>query len=291
METETIIKNMLTENTGIAMCDSGGSPSYNKEGNYTGSSSGYGRHYERNAGRDFDNELARVLSFEHEEISYTQNLYHYLIEKLDYAEDMDKHLHGIAKLEDKKNDSWHDIIEAFLEDLDGDVTGLYNEGSPISEYTYNCENNLSQDVVYTLFTFEDTTYVVLQIHNGCDARGGFTVPRVFEADEGWFNFSDGSIYCEGGHNWYTDDAYHWYFDADISDTESNLEDYMMEETELSPIDTVAMIQSKVNADIDDPKQMMLPGETQRTREDITLDTLYIDTEGNGYCPVCGEKLQ
>ena len=65
MDTKEVLKEMLTENTGIHLLDSGGV---------------YGRHWERNQGRDFDNEPATLLKFNSSEgefeIDITHNLYH-----------------------------------------------------------------------------------------------------------------------------------------------------------------------------------------------------------------------
>ena len=52
-DTGNVIASMLTENTGIALCDSGGSPQYDDDGKYIGSQHGYGRNWERNQGRNF----------------------------------------------------------------------------------------------------------------------------------------------------------------------------------------------------------------------------------------------
>lgn len=56
----------------------------------------------------------------------------------------------------------------------------------VSGYTYNHDNDFSQDFVYQLIAPEsgsrndlyDTELCIIQTHNGCDARGGFSSPRV-----------------------------------------------------------------------------------------------------------------
>ena len=61
-----IVYEMLTENTGRAMCDSGGYPEYDENGRYVRSTQGYGRHWERNKGKTIE-EIAELtdLSIEH----------------------------------------------------------------------------------------------------------------------------------------------------------------------------------------------------------------------------------
>jgi hypothetical protein len=55
---------------------------------------------------------------------------------------------------------------------------------------------------------------MLQIHGGCDVRGGYTKPQIFEGSWEEVLCRDGSFYvrcpiCE--EEWSTDDGgYHWY---------------------------------------------------------------------------------
>ena len=57
-------------------------------------------------------------------------------------------------------------------------------------YTYNDQTSLSQDVQYVFCTLQfpmlddgfPVEVVIMSIHNGADARGGFTDYRIFEAD-------------------------------------------------------------------------------------------------------------
>lgn len=55
---------------------------------------------------------------------------------------------------------------------------------PLTVNTYNEENALSQDIQFTMFGLDaggsmSGPFVLLQIHGGADARGGYTLPRVF----------------------------------------------------------------------------------------------------------------
>jgi len=106
------------------------------------------------------------------------------------------------------------------------VSGIYGDGEPFVENTYNHESSVDQTLQYLYMTVEDvperwteehdlfdTTLVLLQIHNGADVRGGYTSPRAFyDVDNHILMVSDGGIYCADNaeHSWYTDDGYHWY---------------------------------------------------------------------------------
>ena len=73
MNTANILQDMLRENTGVALCDSGGEPNYDANGNYIGSSYGYGRNYEINRHVDFEKISPVTLSFSNGNIEFTHN--------------------------------------------------------------------------------------------------------------------------------------------------------------------------------------------------------------------------
>jgi hypothetical protein len=109
------------------------------------------------------------------------------------------------------------------------ATGIYGDGQSITVNTYNEDNLLDQVLLFTYFELRAGAgrggcvgvYVVLQVHGGCDVRGGYTRPRVFRVtrDEGVeiFDYRRGTIFCRGGehsHRWTTDDGgAHWYFEG------------------------------------------------------------------------------
>lgn len=67
------------------------------------------------------------------------------------------------------------------------------------ENTYNYDNKLSQIIQFLTFNYEGLDYVLLQIHNGCDVRSGYTYPQVFELNDIEYFFmgiNDCSIECE-----------------------------------------------------------------------------------------------
>ena len=48
--------------------------------------------------------------------------------------------------------------------------------------TYNYENNLSQVLLFRVFVINNEPYVLLQIHGGCDVRGGYTDIKCFKLE-------------------------------------------------------------------------------------------------------------
>ena len=180
METKDVIIAMLKENTGRHFLDSGGA---------------YGRHWEHNQGRDFEKEPESILSLRYGYIEVTHNVYHWLVDKLDYNEPMNKLFYGFVKWYDNRNyeQNWLFYMEEFskfIEEKFSGCTGLYGDDSPFTINTYNGEDLLSQTLQYLYlglpepiefpnFTIWDGVYILLQIHGGCDVRGGYTAPRAF----------------------------------------------------------------------------------------------------------------
>ncbi|MEM4036040.1 MAG: hypothetical protein QXU97_05480 [Fervidicoccaceae archaeon] len=57
--------------------------------------------------------------------------------------------------------------------------------------TYNFECNLLSQVLQGItFKVGDDYYVMLQVHNGCDVRGGYTKPRFFKLAVDEYDFYD-----------------------------------------------------------------------------------------------------
>ncbi len=83
----------------------------------------------------------------------------------------------------------------------GEFGGIYGEGEPVTDNSYNHENLLSQTIQYTLFCGEYGEFVALQIHGGCDVRGGYTKPRIFSfgnrSEYDIIDYARANIYCTG----------------------------------------------------------------------------------------------
>ena len=175
------VYNLLLENTGTHFLDSG---------------SAYGRHWQKNQGKtiqDFINEpavgfdlmvykeidgewkRARLENFE--EIEYSISVFHYLTSgalALDHicqefnarpAKDWDfEKAYGVSK----RSGEW-------LLSIGADFGASFN--------TYNYESSLSQVLQGTYVTIVDLHYVLLQVHGGCDVRGGYTDAKLFALSE------------------------------------------------------------------------------------------------------------
>jgi hypothetical protein len=276
-QTKRMIAKMLTTNTGTHMLDSGGV---------------YGRNWERNQGRDFEAEASGTLEFRvyngSPEIDATLSVYHWLSDRLEYDAKLDRRFYRWATRPSRADDPWLVSAEEFvkhLADHDGrEVTGLYGDGDPFTINTYNGEDMLSQTIQYVYFEMDGDPYVLLQIHGGCDVRGGYTRPYAFQVPGDGADIMDnakGTIYCTGegatnatdpnqieiddpaippadrDHYWYTDDTCNWYYQGSAGlNSGTQLEEH--EATE-------------------DP-------------EERGNGKLYVDDDHNGYCPKCGGKL-
>ena len=168
MNAKELIYKMLTENTGVHMLDSGGA---------------YGRNWERNQVKtieDFENEPEEVYTYSKRwnELSRTVSVYHYLsqlqtdkvCDKFNAmpCEDWDaEDVYGVSKAQ------WEWLNEFFPE---LEVIATFN--------TYNWDSDLSQILQGSWIEGYRVgigleRYLLLQIHGGCDARGGYTNAKLF----------------------------------------------------------------------------------------------------------------
>lgn len=251
--TATVLQKMLTENTGRHMLDSGGA---------------YGRHWERNQGRKFKDEPEVKLEFGKHGVEVTVSLFHFLNRCLEYDPQMQRRFDNFCKRKANRNESWFSNAEDFIKEIEGEIVEVVN--------TYNHDSLLSQVIQYYKWEEGENVYVLLSIHGGCDIRGGYTKPRCFVADY-YYLMSDYTlaISCAGldpehkqqslphvkdipstFHCWDTHDAgYHWER-QEINST-TRLEDYELTDNE----------------------------------EEKGKDKIYYDENNNGYCPICGAKLE
>jgi hypothetical protein len=227
--TKQIIASMLTENTGRALCDSGGYPKYDKSGHYVGSTYGYGRAFERNQDVDFEKLPSTTTRFSVRvgrlEIEMEHNVYHWLAQRCEIDTKLDAIFHGeFLKENDPENSkNWLELMDAFpdwvaqwvtwdydvtsadqeesCDDVYFEVGGVYGEGKPFCVNTYNNEDMLSQVIRYVYFTWDKEEYVVLQIHGGADVRGGYSTPHVFKCGEynetAILDNAKGHVFCTG----------------------------------------------------------------------------------------------
>ena len=257
MTTEQVIQDMLTENTGTHMLDSGGSN---------------GRSWQRNQGLDFSESKRCIVDFSYGEINVTKSVFHHCVDTLEYSEEMQERYDSFVSTPDR-DDTYHmQDMEEFVDQLD-DI----NQDTRFSFNTYNGECNLSQTLQGVIFEYDSCQYVLLQIHGGADVRGGYTAPKCFEIDDNcgsFLSFADGYISCPNGHNWYTDDNYHFYADGACGiGAGKQLEEYEVKEIELDQVEQMQQELSKY-------KELVPDSNAPR----------FTDSDNNGYCPICGELL-
>lgn len=108
------------------------------------------------------------------DISAYVDIYHYLTDTL-HIDETSKRLNKQLR---QREIHWTGEAIEYLETL----PNVYDIGNEIN--TYNGEQILSQVLQFFTFELEESTskYVALQIHGGCDVRGGYSDCQVFEID-------------------------------------------------------------------------------------------------------------
>jgi hypothetical protein len=184
-KTERVIAEMMRENMGASILDSGGA---------------YGRSWQRALTRDFSRReraslRASVWVFEgcpRIDLDLSIDLHSYLSDRLDYDASMTATYKRFARRVEHRNSYVLEIMEAFpkfLEDVKGfDVREMWCENS------CNQDNLLSGAVQFVQFAADGTTYVALQIHGGCDLRGGYTSPKLFACDDTFGDWNHAQIF-------------------------------------------------------------------------------------------------
>lgn len=252
-ETAKVLQAMLTENTGTHMLDSGGA---------------YGRGWQRNAGRDFDAEPAATISVREGYIDIRRSTYHFLVECLEFDEAMNDRFQAFNRKRDPGDQiPWLALMEEFAESIE--ARGIYGEGPPITANTYNHDSLLDQIIQYVYFEIDETGYVLLQIHGGCDARGGYTAPKAFrcniEHSPSLFDDATMTITCKSGHRWY---GWGGGFDTDHED----------DDNEFRSLDKFPIVKDSYKPH---------PGAQTRLWRS---DTIWQDS-GGVHCPLCSEILE
>ena len=162
--TEKLVFSMLQTSTGAALCDSGDA---------------YGRHWEKNKKMTFAQfkNLPEVTLWGGdggEQAYYTISVFHFITKYL-FVDAL------CERFNKRPVDNWHgkyygvsDKGERWL-----NAAGLSADGEAVN--TYNHESNLSQVLQFqTLKDLSGERYVLLQIHQGCDVRGGYTDAKLFK---------------------------------------------------------------------------------------------------------------
>ena len=176
MSKSNIIKEMLTENTGRSVLDSGGEN---------------GRYFEKNRGRKFEEEPEATMENDGGTVSYTKNIYHFLMDELgEPVAELQHQFEKFAETPEQEENCWFTNLNDFLKQLDDwkfiTTVNTYNEEDCL----------LSQVIQYTSGEWNGMIVSAVSIHNGCDIRGGYTKPVFFEnLTEGWLDTERASVYC------------------------------------------------------------------------------------------------
>lgn len=221
-----VIEDLLKEKTGKHFLDSGGA---------------YGRHWEENQDRNFRDENELDIEVYGEDVELSLNLYHYLTSVLKISNKSEKLNKELQKYMEMSEDNYLIDMENFAKDKDMYIA---------TENTYNYDTILSQTIQYVIMSEDedwvysvDPVYIILQIHNGCDVRGGYTKPQIFEvknperfiramtsisARDKWGCVDGYSDDC--GYNWYDIDIDLWIYDEEnnkvyFEDKENELKFY------------------------------------------------------------------
>lgn len=279
-----IIK-MLQENTGSHILDSGGA---------------YGRHWERNQKlpstvKFWDNTSQIWLDMydgSNPEIYATISIYHHLKNSLIWDDEVTKVNRMWDKFWRADEDTykpWHKLMEEFWEKVkDLPDYDFGDKNSLQSGYTYNDENSLSQDFTYIIMG----DWVFIQIHNGCDARGGFTTPKLFKFDEySLFSYGNWTLYCDKTreHCW---DFYNGRceYGEEIDWKDISLVGYsQLSDEEQTQFDRDGYLEDSPEIIYAEEGQINLPGIEARLKKPPIIKNAIVIKDREAFC-FCGGKL-
>ncbi len=118
------------------------------------------------------------------DVDYTVSLYHYLVDALEVDELCEKF--NALECKDWDSDKACGISKTQEEWLEKQGFVIGNTWN-----SYNSESNLSQTIQGANITVDDEaeeypTYILLQIHQGADVRGGYTDAKLFKVTREYF---------------------------------------------------------------------------------------------------------
>ena len=172
--TREAILEQLHENTGSHFLDSGGA---------------YGRHHERNRGKTWEELTSDPVTLEASVYRHGDKPTLELLGYIKVGAWMESNLEFNPELQAQydawcgENDPEYEMYDMTrMEDFAESVhTGNKKELHVC--YTYNEENDLSQDMQFIEFctegAYHDNNVVLIQLHQGCDARGGLGSPVAY----------------------------------------------------------------------------------------------------------------
>lgn len=176
-----LVYSMLTENTGTHFLDSGGTS---------------GRMWQRNANKclqDFEDEKPESYQYakDSNEIFRTVSVYHFLTNDLQIDNICFEFNQLNTEPKDWEADTNTDVSIYGVSLAAWDYLTEFNEVEVKRSWnTYNGDSDLSQILQGANLTINDEEYILIQIHGGADARGGYTDAKLFKCGE-WL---DGMIH-------------------------------------------------------------------------------------------------
>lgn len=201
METKTkttreAILEQLHENTGAHFLDSGGA---------------YGRHHERNRGKTWEQLAEPAVRVEAHvythgdvpqlELLGTVSLAAWMEANLEYSPEVQDMFEAWVQANDPEGDNYD---MQHMEEFAASVH-TWRIGDLRVQYTYNMDNDLSQDIQFIEFTMDvdgfDTEFVLVQVHQGCDARGGMGSPKAYQVCTEYFGRWDVDMWGCDSHQW------------------------------------------------------------------------------------------
>lgn len=219
MKTANTIKKLMTESTGTHFLDSGQDS---------------GRHWQQNR-KNKDWQAEPLYSFD--DCGVTMNIYPFLCEQLKQTPEsqaLQKRFIRFKNKPDNKEQADWTLMQDFAEQL-YEREEITNDNYLISKdgynttNTYNHEEILNQTLQFVLFYDGNDYFIILQLHNGADVRGGYTSPKIFKlADMDDFISKLNCHYTvttKKG-NYYTDDNYNFY--SNDSEDKKDYEDVYAE---------------------------------------------------------------
>lgn len=203
---EQTLLNMFTEPVGKHLLDSG---------------SIYGYNFEKNKDRDLLNE--KLISLDDGMV--TVNTAKYLIEHLEFDfDDVTDYINEVIA-----EQKWHWVDEVSINEIEF----IYPEVEEINDTynTYNYDSYLDSVLIGRTLKINNEYYTLLQVHGGCDVRGGYTDVKCFKTDYCIESLPTtiGIIDGKEVSNMY--DGYNLTFEGD--DTEVDLDSLDLTKTEIS----------------------------------------------------------
>lgn len=203
-EHNTLLKDriigMMTESTVINMFGSGGAN---------------GRLWQQNRLIDDWNALpvAGVDVWGDDWANIRYSTFHYLNNFLDITEESERLNDVLIEIMNTSDESYYNDMEAFLsmDDIDIDTYACHDIIN-----TYDYDNIIDHILQYAIFEVDGESYIMLQVHTGCNVRSGYSMPQIFALDEpDYFIMAQNTIsaVCECSDWWADDDGQNWHLNG------------------------------------------------------------------------------